>query len=79
MGAIFNLNIIYTDLIPLLEKAKNDHIPIYGTLLRGENIYSSELTQKAIVIMGNESKGIRENLLPFIRPPFPVYLSSFSI
>ncbi|MBI9066456.1 MAG: RNA methyltransferase [Salinivirgaceae bacterium] len=66
MGAIFNINIIYTELIPLLQKAKNDKVSIYGTLLKGENIYNAELSKKALVIMGNESKGVSKELEKYI-------------
>lgn len=42
-------------------------IPVYGACLDGENIYSSENIQRnGIILIGNESHGISENLLPLI-------------
>lgn len=55
MGSIARINIIYTDLSTLMEKAE---VPIYGTLLDGENIYEQPLSQEGIIVMGNEGKGI---------------------
>ena len=56
MGAISRVRVIYTDLESLL-KSHND-LPIYGTLLEGENIYEKSLKSPAFIIMGNEGKGI---------------------
>ncbi len=42
-------------------------IPVYGACLDGENIYSSQNIQgNGIILIGNESHGISENLLPLI-------------
>lgn len=57
MGAIARVNIIYTDLAALLSETGGSP-PVYGTFLDGENIYSSELTENGIVVMGNEGHGI---------------------
>lgn len=55
MGSIARVNIIYTDLKELIQNAK---VPVYGTLLDGQNIYTQELTQEGIIVMGNEGNGI---------------------
>ena len=57
MGSIARVNIIYTDLVELLSKAK---VPVYGTLLDGENIYHQDLSAGGIIVMGNEGNGISE-------------------
>ena len=41
-------------------------IKIYGALLDGQSIYTKELAKEGLIVMGNESKGISENILPFI-------------
>lgn len=56
MGAISRVKVIYTDLKALIETYSN--LPIYGTLLEGENIYEKSLKSPAFIIMGNEGKGI---------------------
>lgn len=57
MGSIARVNIIYTDLPEMLDRLPAD-IPIYGTLLDGENIYKQELSEGGIIIMGNEGNGL---------------------
>ncbi len=63
MGSIARVNIIYTDLETLL---KETTLPVYGTLLDGENIYTQELTAGGIIVMGNEGNGISEKIRPLI-------------
>ncbi len=57
MGALSRIQIHYTELVPWLSQ-QDEKTPIYGTLLNGEDIYSQELSQQGIIIIGNESKGI---------------------
>lgn len=57
MGSIARVNIIYADLEKLLDEIGNI-IPVYGTLLDGDNIYKQELTTNGIIVMGNEGNGI---------------------
>jgi TrmH family RNA methyltransferase len=66
MGAILHVNVFYTDLVKLFEKASENKIRIYGALIEGESIYSHKLGNQGIILLGNESKGISEELLPFI-------------
>ena len=64
MGAFSNINVYYKNLEQFLEQEKGKKI--YGTFLEGENIYQTELAQECILIMGNEGKGIPENLNKYI-------------
>lgn len=57
MGSIARVKVVYTNLVEYL-KGLDNNIPIYGTLLDGENIYSKQLTQNGIIVMGNEGNGI---------------------
>jgi TrmH family RNA methyltransferase len=66
MGAILNVTVTYTSLTELLGKAGKESIKIYGALLEGESIYSSRLGAAGIILLGNESKGISAELIPFI-------------
>jgi len=63
MGAFANTNIIYADLEKYLSKTK---LKVYGTFLDGENIYESNLDKNCIVIMGNEGKGIPDNIAKLV-------------
>lgn len=64
MGSFLRVDIFYTDLKDYLSNQKN--IPIYGTLLEGENIHTLSLSKNGILIMGNEANGISDELIPFI-------------
>lgn len=65
MGSIFRVNITYTNLSDFFKK--NNHLKVYGALLDGNNVYQEQLTkQEAVLLMGNESKGISDELLPYI-------------
>jgi RNA methyltransferase, TrmH family len=66
MGALLHVNVFYYDLRKLLIAAGENEIPVFGTLLEGESIYNHKLGNKGIILLGNESKGISEELVPYI-------------
>lgn len=66
MGAILNVNVHYTSLVEFLSQAIEADAPVYGTVLEGESIYSADLQKKGVILLGNESKGISDELLPLI-------------
>lgn len=73
MGALARVQVHYMNLEEFFEHVK---VPVYGTFLEGENIYTSELSTHGLVVMGNEGNGIREHNFPFIThklyiPPYP--------
>lgn len=55
MGSITRVNIIYTNLADFL---KDITIPIYGAFMDGVSAYDTKITEKGILILGNEAKGI---------------------
>jgi len=63
MGSFTRVKVFYTDLLKFLQ---NNTLPAYGALLGGESIYSMALAKDALLLMGNESKGISDELLPFV-------------
>jgi TrmH family RNA methyltransferase len=66
MGAILLVNVYYADLKDLLIRAKEDNIPVFGTMLEGQSIYHHKLDHKGIILLGNESTGISDDLKPYI-------------
>ena len=64
MGAFLRVKIEYTDLSLLFEKNKN--LPIYGAVLGGENLFQTKLSKNGFIIIGNESKGIAKNIMPYL-------------
>lgn len=65
MGSVFRAQIHYGDLAEILSQ-HSDSMPIYGSLLDGENIHSTPLEKRGFLIIGNESKGISDALKPLI-------------
>ena len=61
MGSIARVRIIYTDLPKTLESLAST-MPVYGTFLDGENIHAKQLPEEAIIVMGNEGKGISQEV-----------------
>ena len=67
MGAIARVEVEETDLGVLLETNRREwQMPVYGTLLEGDNIYKTDVEQEGFIVMGNEGKGISERLKPYI-------------
>lgn len=59
MGSIARVKVIYTNLGELLD---NTTLPVYGTLLDGNDIYQEKLTAEGIIVMGNEGNGISADI-----------------
>lgn len=65
MGSLFRVNVVYTNLTDFFKEYNS--LSVYGAMLDGENVYQKTLNKKgSVLLMGNESKGISESLLPFI-------------
>ena len=62
MGAIARVNVFYQDVVSLTASAKKLGMAVYGTFLEGENIYTSNLDQKGLIVLGNEGNGISYNV-----------------
>lgn len=60
MGSIARVNILYADLENFI---KSNSVNIYAAALQGSNIFSMDTIKEGIILIGNESKGIKENLL----------------
>lgn len=65
MGSISRVKVYYKKLKDFLISIPQN-ILVYGSLLNGENIYNCKLTKNGIIIIGNESKGISDEIYPFI-------------
>ena len=57
MGALARVRVHYTNLPKMLGHCK---VPIYGTLLDGNNIYEQELGPQGFIVMGNEGNGLSQ-------------------
>lgn len=72
MGAILHVDVTYCDLHNFLAEAKSESIPVYGALLKGKNIYNSDLSKDGIILLGNESKGISDEYIKMISHPIMI-------
>jgi RNA methyltransferase, TrmH family len=66
MGAIARVKVHYLSLDELFAEALKQKIPVYGTYLAGENLYTSDLPDVALIVMGNEGNGISEKYRKYI-------------
>lgn len=69
MGAVLRVNVLTQHFDELLPKMKD--IPIYGALLEGKNIYTSEL-KHGLIVIGNEANGISNEVLKHITQPITI-------
>lgn len=61
MGSISRVRVEYTDILAFLQRQKE--LPIYAAVLDGRDITKLERINEGIIVIGNESKGIQEEIL----------------
>ena len=68
MGAIFRVKVYYENLSSIMEKyATGLSLPVYGTFMEGIPVYNIPAEKKGMIVFGNESHGISEELIPLIQ------------
>lgn len=65
MGSLSRVALHEIDLQSALSALSSD-IPVYGTLLDGEDLYQQTLDAHGILLMGNEGRGIAAELRSFV-------------
>jgi len=63
MGSIARVKVFYADLPVWLKK--QNKIRVYATMLEGKDVTKMEALKEGLIIIGNESKGIRDELVQF--------------
>lgn len=76
MGALARVRIHYVDLENFLSNVPST-IPVFGTFMDGNNIYTENLTSNGIIVMGNEGNGISPKIEKLVTnklliPNFPI-------
>jgi len=66
MGSIMHVNIFNYDLRSLLTLAGELKVSVYGAVLEGKSVYNQKGVKTGIILLGNESKGISEELMSLI-------------
>lgn len=64
MGAIGRVKVHYLSLPTWLAGLAPD-VPVYGTFLDGQNLYAQTLKAKGVIVMGNEGRGISDEVARF--------------
>ena len=69
MGSFARVNVFYQDLKIILNQTQ---LPIYGALMQGVSLHQTQLHQKSMLVIGNEGKGISDDILPLISHPITI-------
>jgi len=59
MGSLTRVNVVYVDLKNYLSETK---VPAFGAFMDGNNVYKTQLPTDGILVMGNEAKGVSEEI-----------------
>lgn len=80
MGAIFRVNVVYTDFPAVVRKFTDASGKVYGTFLEGDNIYKKSLNIgdncPVMIVIGNESNGISDTVASLVTDK--IHIPSFS-
>ncbi len=63
MGSLARVNLHYANLAQLIPQL---NLPIFGAMLNGENIYSTDFGNEGLIAMGNEGNGLRPDIQALI-------------
>lgn len=63
MGSLSRIKITYTDLEETLRRI---NVPVYGALLNGQSIYSTNFGHEGVILLGNEGNGLSDKVLSLI-------------
>lgn len=70
MGSIFRTQIMETNIADFLKQTK---APVFGALMQGKNLYQTHINNnQGVIIVGSESHGIRENVMPYVSCPITI-------
>jgi TrmH family RNA methyltransferase len=69
MGSFLRVKLWYKDAGSWIQTCS---VPIYGALLKGTSLYQVPPVKEGLLVIGNESKGIREDLMPYISAPVTI-------
>jgi len=59
MGSLARVKVHYTSLTEFMPKIS---LPVFGALLDGDNIYSTDFGKEGLIVMGNEGNGLRPEI-----------------
>lgn len=65
MGSIARVKVRYVDTIQFLKDIQKDTV-VMGAFMQGDSVFNIGVSRKTAIVFGNEARGIRQELLPFI-------------
>ena len=74
-GMIFNVNIITEDLYEFIKNIKGEYKILGTDVNNGKNLKDIEKVEKFAIIMGNEGKGVKSNLLDLCDEYIHIYMN----
>ena len=72
MGSLFRVKVWKTDLSTYLRQAQREGKAVYGALLEGENLFRMKAKPEGVIVIGSESHGIRNEVLPCLTHPITI-------
>lgn len=66
MGSVMRVAVSYIPLDAYLAQCRADGTPVCGAMLDGQSIYRQPLPLGAVLLIGNESRGIAQQLRPLV-------------
>ena len=64
MGSFLRVRLWYKNIGAFLQATQQ---PVYGALLNGEDVTTHSGIKNGLLVIGNESKGIRSDIMPYIK------------
>jgi TrmH family RNA methyltransferase len=64
MGSLAHINLYYLNLSHFIKQC---NIPVFGALLAGNNIYSTDFGDEGLIILGNEGNGITPEIQQLVQ------------
>ena len=61
MGSITRVDVIYTDIRKMIQEI-DVNVKVYGAVMDGDNINQIKVNKNALIVFGNESNGISEEI-----------------
>jgi TrmH family RNA methyltransferase len=61
MGSISRVQVLYEE--PLAMIRQHPGLPVYAAILEGKSLYTIQRIERGMIVIGNESRGIRPELL----------------
>jgi RNA methyltransferase, TrmH family len=69
MGSFVRVNVFYA---PLVDMIMDAGVPVYGAMLDGKNVFEAGKIKEGLLVIGNEGRGINEELQKLITQPLTI-------